>query len=286
MVISPHRKLLHMRLRTSMHKRKSIGIQVQPVFKLSPKLQVASGKELDEKVWRRRHQSHSQAEIQRVDSRPSLPTFPPTSHPSHPLVELRASPVKTERGQALSATRLSHPTVLHPRLSPGLGPVDFEHLLSYPFASPPSQPPTFSLVCPMRRIGLRNKVGGGVPGVLTHSKYGENTDDPSYSVTVSAASFGEVVLLAFEHPDGLGNAALDVDTSSDKPTVPHAVRKKGNSENLSYGAQIKAEEYYIIPNKRDRPSPQIWLMDVQMVQDQREKFPKNRPETAENSSIT
>ncbi|KAK7042618.1 hypothetical protein R3P38DRAFT_2768145 [Favolaschia claudopus] len=48
----------------------------------------------------------------------------------------------------------------------------------------------------------------------------ENTDDPSYSVTgpelshrssefqVSAASFGEVVLLAFEHPDGLGNAAL------------------------------------------------------------------------------
>ncbi|KAK7052076.1 hypothetical protein R3P38DRAFT_2762512 [Favolaschia claudopus] len=48
----------------------------------------------------------------------------------------------------------------------------------------------------------------------------ENTDDPSYSVTgpelihrssefqVSAASFGQSVLLAFEPPDGIGRAGM------------------------------------------------------------------------------
>ncbi|KAK7018329.1 hypothetical protein R3P38DRAFT_3360107 [Favolaschia claudopus] len=75
--------------------------------------------------------------------------------------------------------------------------------------TPPRTPDTL-IVCQTRSLRNLEARRGRV----------ENTDDPSYSVTgpelshrssefqLSAASFGEVVLLAFEHPDGVGNAAL------------------------------------------------------------------------------
>ncbi|KAK7052772.1 hypothetical protein R3P38DRAFT_2763105 [Favolaschia claudopus] len=94
---------------------------------------------------------------------------------------------------------------------------------------------------------------------------GENTDDPSYSVTgpelshrssefqVSAASFGEVVLLAFEHPDGLGNAALrwDIEIRIYEWNLPTDGGEDGQVDCLDLGARWAHGVKVLGPHARD-----------------------------------